>query len=208
MTPLLSAYLTAYSLACIVAVVLLFLERRRLILFQRRYWLCLRSAWKLGTFAVAAIAMTCLAPYTNDPTWDYVDASLMAILTFVTAPWTVGTLYRAWRKRVSPKHVYIAVCVWMFSVSWIYDLYILVRDGHYPSTWFSNLLLSSMLYLAAGLLWNLQRVPARGVVFGFMTPDWPDPRHERGFGSVGWFALPLMILVALLIAPFVMDMIV
>lgn len=202
MTPLFTAYLTGYSLACAAAIFLMFRERKKLILFQREYWRFLRSRWKLVTFFIAALAMTIMAPYTGDPTWDYVDASFMSILTFLTAPWAVGTLFLALRRQVPTTHIYIAVCVWMFSVSWAYDVYILLKLGFYPPTWLPNIVLSSILYFAAGLLWNLQRKDGHGVVFGFMEPGWPDARCELGFRRIVWFAAPIMILVTMLIAPF------
>jgi hypothetical protein len=90
----------------------------------------------------------------------------------------------------------------MFSVSWSYDLYILLRDGYYPPTWPPNIVLSSILYLAAGLLWNLQWHEGRGVVFGFMADRWPDPARDCEFRRVVWLALPFMVLATLMIAPF------
>ena len=205
MTPLFTGYLVAYSVACLVAVLLMFREREVLVLFQPAYGRFLRSRWKLATFAVAAIAMTVMAPYTGDPTWDYVDASFMSIATFLTAPWAVGTLFLAMKRQAAPTHIYIAACVWMFSVSWSYDVYILMKHGYYPPTWQPNIVLSSILYFAAGLLWNLQNRDGRGVVFGFTEPGWPDARHELGFRRIAWFAIPIMILVTMLIAPFLLS---
>lgn len=202
MTTLFTAYLSGYSLACVVAIGLMIRERAALILFRPEYRKYMASSWKLLTFAVAATAMTVMAPYTGDPTWDYFDASFMSILTYLTAPWAVGTLYLALRRKANAVHVYIAVCVWMFSVSWAYDVYILLKSGYYPATWLPNIVLSSILYFAAGLLWNLQRKEGRGVVFGFMEPGWPDPSNELGFRQIVWFALPIMVLVTMMIAPF------
>ena len=202
MNPAFTAYLLAYTTACIVAAILLVRERKTLVLLQPAYREYLRSPWKLLTFAIAALSMIVMAPYTGDPTWDYVDAAFMSILTFTTAPWAVGTLYRALRRQAKGVHVYIAVCVWMFSVSWAYDVYILLRYGYYPPTWLPNIVLSSILYFAAGLMWNLQRREGRGVIFGFMEPDWPNPEHDLGFRQVFWYALPIMILVTSMIAPF------
>lgn len=189
-------------LACIVAAVLMVRERKSLVLFDTDYRQYLLSPWKLLTFVVAAVSMTVMAPYTGDPTWDYVDASFMSILTFLTAPWAVGTLYRAIRRQARASHVYVAICVWMFSVSWAYDVYILLKNGYYPPTWLPNIVLSSILYFAAGLMWNLQRKAEKGVTFGFMEPGWPDLQYEMGFRQVAWFALPIMLLVTLMIAPF------
>jgi len=194
--------LASYSLACAAAIFLMFRERKKLVLFQPEYRRFLRSSWKLVTFSIAALAMTIIAPYTGDPTWDYVDASFMSILTFLTAPWAVGTLFLALRRQVPATQIYIVVCVWMFSVSWAYDVYILLKLGYYPPTWLPNIVLSSILYFAAGLLWNLQRKDGHGVVFGFMEPGWPDARYELGFRRIVWFALPIMILVTMMIAPF------
>lgn len=202
MTPAFTVYVIAYVVACVAASILIFLERESMVLLQPRYRKYLASPWKLLTFAIAALSMIVMAPYTGDVTWDYVDAAFMSILTFLTAPWAVGTLYLAIRGRAKGSHVYIAVCVWMFSVSWAYDVYILLKHGYYPPTWLPNIVLSSILYFAAGLMWNLQRRPGRGVVFGFMEPDWPNPDLELGFRQIIWFALPIMILVTLLIAPF------
>lgn len=195
-------YLTSYSVACLIAIVLMFRERKSLVLLQAGYRQYLFARWKLVTFAIAAISMTVMAPYTGDPTWDYVDASFMSILTYLTAPWSVGTLFLAARRQAKFSHAYIAVCAWMLSASWSYDVYILLKDGYYPATWAPNIVLSSILYLAAGLMWNLQRKEGRGVIFGFMAPGWPNAIYELGFRQVIWFALPFMILVTAMIAPF------
>lgn len=205
LTPFFSNYLIGYSVACVVAVVLMIRERDTLILLQEHYRHYISTPWKLVTFGIAASAMTIMAPYTGDPTWDYFDAAFMSILTYLTAPWAVGTLYLALDGKSKPAHTYIAVCVWMFSVSWSYDVYILIRHGYYPPTWWSNIILSSILYFAAGMMWNLQRKEGRGVIFGFMESGWPDLRHEIGFRQIMWFALPLMILVAAMIVPFIIP---
>lgn len=75
MTPLFTAYLIGYVLACVLAIFLMIRERDKLVLFRPEYWQFLKSGWKLGTFAVAALAMTIVAPYTGDPTWDSVASS-------------------------------------------------------------------------------------------------------------------------------------
>ncbi|MBI4608682.1 MAG: hypothetical protein HY726_06730 [Candidatus Rokubacteria bacterium] len=40
------------------------------------------------TFAVAAMGLSLIAPYTGDPR-DYVDAAFMSVLAFSSAPWAV-----------------------------------------------------------------------------------------------------------------------
>jgi hypothetical protein len=80
-----------------------------------------------------------------DCTWDFMNASFMSLLAFTTAPWAIGTLYLALRGRASGTSAYIAVCIWLFSASWSYDLWHLVDFGEYPPTWLPNVLASSCL---------------------------------------------------------------
>ncbi|MDA0681474.1 MAG: hypothetical protein O3A13_11530 [Proteobacteria bacterium] len=204
-TPAFQLYIASYSLACLLAAALMIRERKSLVLLQAEYRRFLTARWKLITFVIAACSMTVVAPYTGDPTWDYVDAAFMSILTFLTAPWSVGTLFLALRQRAKLTHVYIALCVWMFSVSWTYDVYILLKHGYYPATWAPNIVLSSILYLAAGMMWNLQKKTGRGVIFGFMERGWPDSSLELGFRQIVWLALPFMLLATAMIAPFLIP---
>lgn len=140
---------------------------------SRQYWHFLAEPWKLATFAAGALLITLVAPYTGDPTWDHVDGAFMSILCFTTAPWVVGTLFLLARGRAGWVEGYVAVCAWLFSASWSYDIYLVWRDGHYPATWLPNLFASSLIYLCAGLFWNLEWQPGRGVIFSFMRDNWP-----------------------------------
>ena len=200
-----TAYLAAWLLASLVAVALLIRNRRRYVVFTTAYRRFLFQPWKVATFLIAGVSMTVMAPYTGDPTWDYVDAAFMSVLTFLTASWTVGVLYRAVKMRTSIGETYTAICVWMFSASWSYDLYILLKFGDYPITWASNIFASSVLYLAAGLLWSLDYKEGRGVIFGFMDDDWPNTSSKPGFRKVLWFAIPFMVIAAGMILPFLLP---
>jgi len=93
MTNFFMSYLILWGLACVVAVVLMIRLRTTLELFQRTYWAGLLQDWKIVSFLVAATGLVIIAPYTGDPTWDYVDATFMSLLTYATAPWVVGTCY-------------------------------------------------------------------------------------------------------------------
>ena len=70
MTPALQAYMSANTIALIAAILLMIRERKRLLPLQPEYWRYLAAPWKLATFTVTAVAMTVIAPYTGDPTWD------------------------------------------------------------------------------------------------------------------------------------------
>jgi hypothetical protein len=195
-------YMSAW-IACCVAAAVVFLRRpSRYAIAHREYWRYLAEPWKLLTFAVAATGMVLIAPYTGDHTWDYFDATFMSVMTFATAPWSVGVLYLLIRRRVPADHAFIAFALWMFSASWAYDAYILAKSGAYPATWWSNIVLSSVMYLSAGLMWNLQWQRGVGVTFGFLQPGWPRPSEDASFRKLAWFAVPFMILVAGIIAQF------
>jgi len=202
MTTFFIFYTLSWSLACLAAICLMIRHRNVIALFQLKYWRFLSQKWKIVTFLIAATGLTVIAPYTDDATWDYVDAAFMAVLTFATAPWAIGVLYRAIRGRAKAAQAYVAICTWMFSASWSYDLYILLRDGLYPVTWLPNIFASSVLYVSGGLLWNLEWRKGRGVIFGFMETSWPEATNSGVFSKVLWFALPLMALVSALIVAF------
>ena len=191
-----------WSLACLAAIYLMYNYRRTIELFQLDYWRFIFQDWKIVTFLISAIGLIVIAPYTGDPTWDYVNAAFMSILTYATAPWVVGTIYRNLLRKSMMVQVYVAVCIWMFTASWSYDLYLVVRDGYYPITWLPNIFASSVLYISAGLLWSLEWKEGRGVIFGFMAPSWPKVAETQNFRKILWFALPFMILVAAMIVPF------
>lgn len=203
MSPFFTAYVFCWTVACLLALFLYVRDRNEYSLSHAGYWRRLLVRWKVVTFVIAAAGLTVMAPYTGDPTWDYFDALYMSVLTFLTAPWAVGTMYKVLRKELPLRQGYVAACVWMFSASWSYDLYILIRDGDYPLTWFANIFASSVLYMLAGLLWNLEYSRGRGVIFSFMESDWPDGSAEdAGFPRVLAFALPIMALVAVLMLYF------
>jgi len=201
--PFFKIYMAAWIAACGLAMVLFARAPSRHAVAKRDYWRQLAVPWRVVTFIVATLGITLIAPYTGDPTWDRFDAALMSILTFATAPWSVGTLYLATRQRAGPAQVYVAACAWLLSASWCYDLYLVLRDGVYPLTWWSNLAASSILYACAGMFWSLEWRAGRGVTFAFMEPDWPAPPAPAGFAKVIWFALPLMIIVTVAIVQFV-----
>lgn len=194
MDPAFKSYIAAWSLACLLALLLFLRHPARFAIGQRAYWQFLGEPWKLATFAAGAALITLVAPYTGDPTWDYADGLFMSILCFTTAPWVVATFFFAAQRQRSGQELYTAVCCWLFSASWSYDIYLVWRDGDYPGTWWPNLFASSVIYLCAGLFWNLEWQTGRGVIFSFMRPGWPSRAAESAFlrliGYAAIFALP------------------
>jgi hypothetical protein len=198
-------YLSIALLCFLICLGLLWKRRNHIELMSPEYRAFLLVPWRLGTFLVAFLGIVFIAPYTGDPTWDYIDAAFMAILTYLTAPWCVGILYRELKLGAPSIYSYIAVCLWMFSASWSYDLYLLMRDGYYPITWWSNIFASSILYLCAGLFWSLEHRAGRGVTFNFLESVW-FAAEPQSFKRLVLFALPFMTLVTVLIVGFVTDL--
>lgn len=196
-------YLSAWVLFCIGAAIYAALYFKKLCLFDRNYSKFLSEPWKLITFLIAVSLFAVVAPYTGDPTWDHIDATFMGVLTFLTAPYSVGIFYRSLKTsqhRIS--EVLFATCLWLFSASWSYDLYLFWRDGSYPTTWFANLCASSILYALAGLLWNLEWQQNVGARFAFQQNDWPSRISQGWNWKLAWIAVPIMVIVAAIVGAF------
>lgn len=195
-------YMGSWLIACVAVLFIVSKDKDSYAFSQKIYWLFLLRPWKLVSFGIAATGLIAIAAYTGDPTWDYFDAFFMSLLTYLSAPWAVGSIYKVIRKELPLEQAYVAFCIWMFSASWPYDLYLVIRDGDYPITWFSNIFASSLLYVSAGLLWNLDWIRGRGVTLAFMEAGWPSYSAESGFSKIIWLALPFMALVSFLILYF------
>lgn len=202
MTKPFALYTATWVAACVVAGFLMARHHATLELFHARYWRFLLQDWKVLSFVGAGTSLTFVAPYADDTTWDYVDASVMSVLTFATAPWVIGTSYRVLMRRAAWVNGYVAVCVWWFSASWFYDLYIVLRDGAYSPYWLPNLFLSSLVYLAAGLMWSLEWKHERGVVLQFVEAHWPERDAERNFRKILPYTLPFVIVAGAVFLPF------
>ncbi|MBF0171953.1 MAG: hypothetical protein HQL83_00760 [Magnetococcales bacterium] len=206
MTPAMTGYMAAWILFCLWAAWILARHWRTFPWADAAYWRHLFRLWKAVTFAVAGVGMVAVAPYTDDPTWDYWDAGFMSLLTYTTAPAAVGMLYRGMCREESWRRIGVAVCVWMFSASWSYDGYILWRDGVYPVTWWSNIIPSSILYWAAGCLWSLAWTRELGAHFAFQVPAWYRAGDDGGgSGGLVWFTLPFMLLAGGMILAFLVP---
>ena len=115
MTMPFALYMAAWVAACLAAAYLIARHRQRLELCHARYWRFLLQDWKVLSFSIAAACLTVIAPYSDDYTWDYVDAPVMSVLAFVTGPWAVGTLYRALRRRAVDQRVHRALRLAVFG---------------------------------------------------------------------------------------------
>jgi hypothetical protein len=201
--PLGFAVYTALWLAAGIGVLALCIRHPRdFTMLSRAYSRALLVPWKVATFAIALVGMVWLGPRSGDPTWDAPDAIFMSVLTYLGAPWAVGTLLRVVRRRASFTQAFVAAWLWMFSASWSYDLYIWLRDGSYPASWLANLGASSVLYALAGTFWSFEWIPGRGPSLSFLHEPWPREAPLRDSSRVLLVALPVMVLVAALMLGF------
>ncbi|MBI4815534.1 MAG: hypothetical protein HY791_04725 [Deltaproteobacteria bacterium] len=203
MEPALKAYLTLWVSFCVIAGAVAFRARDRIELLSSGYLELLSERWRVVLICIALLGICGMAPYTGDPTWDWFDAGFMGVLTYATAPFSVGVFGRSLMSQAQPARgigrpswasVFVAISCWMFSASWSYDLYILFRDGFYPVTWAANIPASSVLYASAGFLFSLDYSPDRGVGFAFTELDWPKRSAPGGFSKLVWYALPFVLI--------------
>ncbi|MBU4485569.1 MAG: hypothetical protein KKD38_01445 [Candidatus Delongbacteria bacterium] len=156
---------------------------------HKSYWKFLFEPWKLITFFIATTCITIIAPYSGDPTWDYPDSILISVLTYVISPWTAGIFYQAVSKKKFNIKLFTAI-IFFLVPCWAYDAYIYFKDGYYPTTWFTNVIISSGIVLTAGLFWNLCWSKEKGTEFAFRLENWP----QRSESSVRKMLIPMLIL--------------
>ena len=120
-------------------------------IFSKDYARFLFKLWKVLTFIISASLVISLSEYANDPTWDYYDALIMSVLTYLTAPYSIGIFFRfLFMKKRALGEFFMAILLWIISAGLSYDLYIFFSQGFYPASWRENLIISSCLYFLAG----------------------------------------------------------
>jgi hypothetical protein len=191
-------YIMFWAALCLTALIIFIRNIKDSLFNKKSYWLFILKPWKLSLFIFAIVVLTVVAPYSGDHTWDYYDMSFMGILTYITAPWSLGVIYRFIKRKSSFDQLFVAICVWMFSASWSYDIYIYFRDGQYPLTWWPNAILSSILYFCGGMLWNIEWTKGKGVYLAFEDDIWPIRSSGLVFPKIMKFTLPFIIIVVII----------
>lgn len=203
MSPFFVGYLALWGSLCAAVVLMLLWDRKGLSVEWCRYGHFLCVPWKLALFFPALLFVTFAGRFTDDETWDVVTGAGMSILTFLTAPWALGLFYQVATGKRPARYLMVAVVMCLFSSSWFYDGYLFLRDGFYTPRWWSNLLLSPIIYTAAGLLWNLESRSKGGVCLAFTRSDWPAPPAEERFIPLIPLALLLMFVAGFVLVAFV-----
>lgn len=186
-----------------VAIGILVRDRKRLAAELPSYLRFLAIPWKLCLFVPAFLFVTFAGRYTDDETWDIVTGGGMSLLTFLTAPWAAGVVWQVLTGRRPARYLWVAVALCLFSSSWFYDGYLLLRDGVYTHRWVGNLILSPIIYWAAALLWNLEAKPGGWCRLGFVREDWPEPPSDRRIAPLLIPAIPLILIAAFVLVAFV-----
>lgn len=107
-----------------------------------------RRPWKLFTLAIGLTMLLLGAEYTPAPDWDFPVSILMALATYLTAPYSTRTiLERRW------KSLLLAILLAWLSIDGFYWAYwfavnpasLLMREANAP--------VSAALYFICGLIW-------------------------------------------------------
>ena len=197
------SYMACWVAFCLLAVAILISDRARLKAEFGLYRRFLTVPWKLVIFIAAFLFVTFAGRFTDDETWDVVTGGGMSILTFLTAPWSIGLVFQVLAGRRPWRYLVVAAALALFSSSWFYDGYLVWRDGDYTTRWTGNLTLSPIIYTAAGLLWNLEAKDRFGVRFSFAREDWPSRPQDTRFLPVLVVSIPLILIAAFVLVGFV-----
>jgi hypothetical protein len=201
MTPFLVGYVAGWVAFCFGATALAIKSVR---LRMGDALAFLRTPWKIALFAPATLFVTFAGRFTDDETWDVISGGGMSVLTALTAWWSVGAAVQVVRRMRPASHLVVALALTLFSSSWFYDGYLLLRDGAYTPRWLGNLMLSPTIYLCAGLVMNLELRDGK-VALACTRPDWPRPM--AGPAKATWpmllAAVPFLVVAAYFLVGFV-----
>jgi hypothetical protein len=104
--------------------------------------------WKLTTLAIGLALLLIGADYYPAPDWDYPISFIMAILTYLTAPWAVR-VFMARRWRMMP----LGLFFWYLTVDGCYWLYWSAVSPVALEMREANFYASSCLYFLCGFIW-------------------------------------------------------
>ena len=120
---------------------------------DRAYVAELARPWKLFSFAVGLGGLLYGALDYGISDWDVGISLIMAGLTYLCAPWSVGTILTAVRHRSRGWYLGIGIALFVawFVVDGVYVLYHTVMGNQMFRL--ENFYASSALYLLAGSIW-------------------------------------------------------
>ena len=199
MTPFLVRYLVGWVAFSLLGAVLAVKDVRVSVADAVRL-VC--QPWKVALFVPAMVFVTLAGRFTDDETWDAGSGGGMSGLTVLTAWWSVGAVAQVLRGSAPLSHLVVAVTLTLFSSSWFYDGYLLLRDGAYTHRWLGNLMLSPIIYVCAGLVMNLEHREGH-LGFAFTRDTWPRPLPSAWEWPLVLAATPFILVAAYVLVGFV-----
>ena len=177
----LETYFKSWVTIVLFTFVLSIFKGNQILLLSKKYFYFLFVRWKIIVFLLALFIISGVGLLWLDPTWDLGISIIMSILTYFTAPYSVGIFYRfiKWIERKNIE-LFLAIILTFFSASWFYDGYnYLYLLWFYPNTWFSNILYSIPVYLLWWIIWNLDYSKEKGAYLSFYNKKWTlEPENK------------------------------
>ncbi|MDA3886560.1 MAG: hypothetical protein PF638_13280 [Candidatus Delongbacteria bacterium] len=165
-------YFITWVILLIISVIIILKNKNEYEFLKNNYWQFLFEKWKFITFFIAVFFISAAAPFSNDHTWDLYDSILISVVTYALAPWSVGVIYLSFKRKLFDSKLFVALTTLLLPC-WAYDAYIYFRDGIYPITWATNVIISTGIVITAGLFWNLSWTKENGTEFAFRLENWP-----------------------------------
>jgi hypothetical protein len=107
--------------------------------------------WKLFSLAIGLAWLLYGALNYNISDWDVGISLIMALLSYITAPWTCRVLLGLAQGRFSIVNICGALSFYWFTVDGVYVIYHTLM-GNETYRW-ENFLASSCLYALCGMIW-------------------------------------------------------
>lgn len=102
--------------------------------------------WKLVTLLIGIVLLVIGAFYYNAPDWDIGISIIMALCTYVTAPWTIRCI-------MNRKNLLAALAAAWFSIDGCYWIYWSVMNPDALTMRDANAACSTFLYFMMGMFW-------------------------------------------------------
>lgn len=137
-------------------------QRREKQLSQQKPWtvknygLELLRPWKLLSFSLGLGFLFYGAWAWDFSDWNWLNSLVMALLTYLLAPWSVMELRQVWMKEHKLWHwqTLLALFFWVFTVDTSYTISNHIM--HDPVFHLANFPASSALFFICGFLWSYQ----------------------------------------------------
>jgi len=206
-------------------IVVFWISRKSYYFFNFKYWIFLFRPWKIIIFFFGTVLLNLGVYYISYAPTDLYLTLFICTFTFIFAPWTIGFPYRYFKKRFYKKELYleskyshlletvnrqiannllfVTIIIYLFVTYWLYKVY-----GYHFYSFnlpFKFFIISSILFISFGLLFNLEfrnerkdiftglpkintfsGTASSGITFAFLEEDWFSKDVDRSFNKIKW----------------------